>query len=334
MRVNSELVVWGGGVAAIVSYLYARFGRSAGGRTFIVDFVSGGVKGAIAKTLTAPIQNCQTALQIQEIHPDVRAGRVQRYTGVGDYFARTVREKGALALFEGNTVNVLRYFPTQAVNFACKDQIKALFPRYNAKTQFWRFFAANMASGGVAGALSLVFVYPLDYVRTVQKYDLAGRYKDESFVSILRNVVRKRGVLALYSGFGISVLGIVVYRAPYFGLFDLLRTANPYRLDKGAMGSASKFAIAQTCAVTASFLSYPLNTVRRRQQMDAFFVASDAAADIEPQCKGTWRTLVSIVEDEGPLGLFRGFAAVVFRTVSGALILVGYDVLKSRLRSR
>ena len=35
----------------------------------------------------------------------------------------------------------------QAFNFAFKDTIKNLFPRYNPKSEFWKFFACNMASG-------------------------------------------------------------------------------------------------------------------------------------------------------------------------------------------
>jgi solute carrier family 25 (adenine nucleotide translocator) protein 4/5/6/31 len=34
------------------------------------------------------------------------------------------------------------------------------------KTEFWKFFAANLASGGCAGATSLLIVYPLDFART------------------------------------------------------------------------------------------------------------------------------------------------------------------------
>lgn len=54
----------------------------------------------------------------------------------------------------------------QAFNFAFKDTIKALFPKYNSKTDFWPFFAVNLASGGLAGAGSLLIVYPLDFART------------------------------------------------------------------------------------------------------------------------------------------------------------------------
>lgn len=39
-------------------------------------------------------------------------------------------------------------------------------PRYNSKTDFWQFFAVNLASGGLAGAGSLLIVYPLDFART------------------------------------------------------------------------------------------------------------------------------------------------------------------------
>ena len=42
-----------------------------------------------------------------------------------------------------------RYFPTQAFNFAFKDTIKGLFPKANPKTDFWRFFAINLASGAL-----------------------------------------------------------------------------------------------------------------------------------------------------------------------------------------
>ncbi len=40
---------------------------------------------------------------------------------------RTYREEGAMALWKGNGANVLRYFPTQALNFAFKDYFSGSF---------------------------------------------------------------------------------------------------------------------------------------------------------------------------------------------------------------
>ena len=330
MRDRSDaLVIYAGGAAAVVAaVLFKEFLASGKKFKFVIDFCAGGVAGAIAKTLTAPIENCKNALQCQEIHPDVRAGRIKRYNGIADYFRSTVNERGVLALWEGNMINVLRYFPTQAANFVFKDKIKALFPKYNAKTEFKKFFAANMASGGLAGAISLSIVYPLDYVYTIIRYDLSGKYGEvrrrEGSLGVAKAFVRKRGVLALYSGFGISVLGIVLYRGPYFGMFDTLKSLNPFMKDKGFLGMASKFAIAQTTAIFAGFVSYPLDTVRRRMLMDAAFPADGK----EPTYRGAWHCLLTIVEEEGVLALFSGFGANVLRTLAGAFILVGYDVFK------
>lgn len=38
------------------------------------------------------------------------------------------------ALWRGNAANVIRYFPTQALNFAFKDTYKKIFCPYNPKT--------------------------------------------------------------------------------------------------------------------------------------------------------------------------------------------------------
>merc|ERR1711971_1028100 len=63
------------------------------------------------------------------------------------------------------TANVLRYFPTQALNFAFKDTIKAVF-NTPKNAGYVEKFGKNILSGGVAGSMSLTFVYSLDYART------------------------------------------------------------------------------------------------------------------------------------------------------------------------
>ena len=97
--------------------------------------------------------------------------------------------------------------PPQAFNFAFKDTIKALFPKYSPKTDFWRFFATNLASGGLAGAGSLLIVYPLDFARTRLAADV-GSGKGREFtglVDCITKVAGRGGPIALYQGFGVSV---------------------------------------------------------------------------------------------------------------------------------
>ena len=79
--------------------------------------------------------------------------------------AKCVSKKFSWGIFSGNLANVLRYFPTQALNFAFKDSIKAAFKTSKDAPQSLKF-ATNIASGGAAGTMSLLFVYSLDYART------------------------------------------------------------------------------------------------------------------------------------------------------------------------
>ena len=89
------------------------------------------------------------------------------FAGMVDAFVRIPKEQGFITLWRGNLANVLRYFPTQALNFAFKDTFKQIFLEgIDKDKQFGRYFLGNLASGGAAGASSLGFVYPLDYART------------------------------------------------------------------------------------------------------------------------------------------------------------------------
>ena len=116
---------------------------------FAKDFAAGGVAAAISKTAVAPIERVKLLLQVQ--HASKQIAVDQRYKGMVDCFVRIPREQGFLSFWRGNLANVIRYFPTQALNFAFKDKYKQVFlGGVDKRTQFWRYFAGNLASGGAA----------------------------------------------------------------------------------------------------------------------------------------------------------------------------------------
>jgi len=293
----------------------------------MIDFSLGGVSGAVAKTMTAPIERVKLIIQTQDANPRIRSGEVPRYTGIINCFSRVASEQGFLAFWRGNFTNVIRYFPTQAFNFAFKDTIKKIFPRYDPKTQFGMFFLVQMASGGLAGAGSLCIVYPLDYARTRLASDVGTGKRDFNGLAdcLLKTARGPKGPIALYNGFGVSVAGIIPYRGVYFGLYDSLREKNPYKNDLGVMGICSKFAVAQSTAICAGYASYPFDTIRRRLQMQ-----SEKPKELWVY-KGTADCLSKIVKTEGVRALFKGAGANALRTVGSALVLVFYDQLQGLL---
>merc|ERR1712078_756261 len=164
----------------------------------------------------APIERVKLIIQTQDANPKIISGEVPRYTGIVNCFTRVAAEQGIQAFWRGNFVNVLRYFPTQAFNFAFKDTIKGFFPKYSPKTDFGKSFAVNVASGGLAGAGSLTIVYPLDYARTRLASDVgSGKAQFNGLIDCLSKTMKVGGVGSLYNGFGVSVMGIIPYRGVY-----------------------------------------------------------------------------------------------------------------------
>merc|ERR1712193_179050 len=290
---------------------------------FLIDFAA----GAVSKTLTAPIERVKLVIQTQDANPKIKSGEVPRYTGIGNCFTRIQKEQGTSAFWRGNGTNIIRYFPTQAFNLAFKDTIKGMFPKFNNKTDFWKFFALQLASGGFAGAASLSIVYPLDYARTRLASDVgAGKKQFEGLVDCLKKTAGgAQGPIGLYNGFGPSVAGIVAYRGAQFGLNDTIMSFNPYAKDFGFVAVVSNFIVAQIAVTASGLVAYPFDTVRRRLQMQ-----SDKPVE-ERIYKGTMDCMVKIMRDEGPAGMFKRALANIFRGVGASLVLVLYGEIQLAL---
>src|SRR5690606_29694327 len=160
----------------------------------------------------------------------IKQGRLDRkYNGIVDCFKRTMADEGTVSLWRGNTANVIRYFPTQALNFAFRDKFKQMFGYKKDRDGYAKWMAGNLASGGAAGATSLLFVYSLDYARTRLANDAksakkGGERQFNGLVDVYRKTIASDGISGLYRGFAPSVVGIVVYRGLYFGMYDSIKS--------------------------------------------------------------------------------------------------------------
>jgi len=288
--------------------------------SFLLDFGMGGVSAAVSKTAAAPIERVKLLIQNQD--EMIKSGRLASpYKGIGDCFRRVIAEEGVGSLWRGNLANVLRYFPTQALNFAFKDQFKRLFA-VPKTAPYWKTFGANIASGGAAGASSLLFVYSLDYARTRLANDnkaakKGGERQFNGLIDVYRKTLASDGIQGLYRGFNISCVGIVVYRGLYFGLYDSLK---PIVLRGPLEGSfIGSFFLGWAITIGAGLASYPLDTVRRRMMM----TSGEAV-----KYSSSYAAFQEIVAKEGTKSLFKGAGANILRAVAGAGVLAGYDQLQ------
>lgn len=283
---------------------------------FAENFMLSGVAAGVSKTAAAPIERIKLLVQNQD--EMIKQGRLDKpYKGVVDCAARVLKTEGVYPFWRGNLANVLRYFPTQALNFAFKDSVKAIFKTPKDAPGYVKF-ATNITSGGVAGTLSLIFVYSLDYARTRLANDAKGKGGERQFnglVDVYVKTIKSDGIQGLYRGFVISAVGIFIYRGMYFGLYDTLK---PLLLGADA-GVALSFALGWVVTITAGLMSYPIDTIRRRMMM-----TSGAAV----KYKSSIDCGMQVMKNEGFMSLMKGAGANILRGVAGAGVLAGFDKFK------
>jgi len=282
--------------------------------SFLENFMLSGAAAIISKTGAAPIERVKLLIQNQA--EMLKKGTLDTpYKGIVDCSKRTMASEGVGSFWKGNLSNCVRYFPTQALNFAFKDRIKQTFKPSKADSTP-TVFAKNIASGGFAGSLSLAFVYSLDYCRTRLANDLKSSKKGGSrqysgMIDVYKQTIATDGVAGLYRGFVISCVGIFVYRGFYFGLYDSMRPMlahdAPFLLT---------FALGYSVTVVSGLLSYPIDTIRRRMMM----TSGEAV-----KYSGSIDCFNKILKAEGFMSMMNGAGANILRAVAGAGVLSGFD---------
>lgn len=185
------------------------------------------------------------------------------------------------------------------------------------KDGYAKWLMGNLASGGLAGATSLLFVYSLDYARTRLTNDnksakLGGKKQYSGLVDVYKQTLKSDGIAGLYRGFVISCFGIVIYRGLYFGMFDTINPLLPESIRKEFLVN---FLVGWVVTVGAGIASYPVDTIRRRMMM----TSGEAV-----KYKGSIDCGIKIFQNEGFKSFFKGAGANVLRGIAGAGAISGY----------
>ncbi|KAF9594955.1 hypothetical protein IFM89_035525 [Coptis chinensis] len=287
---------------------------------FSKDFMMGGMAAIVSKSAAAPIERVKLLLQNQG--EMLKRGQLKKpYLSIGDCFKRVLREEGFLSFWRGNQVNVIRYFPTQAFNFAFKGYFQGIFGHSREKDGYVKCLAGNVASGSAAGATTSLFLYHLDYARTrlgtdAKECPINGQRQFKGLIDVYRKTLSTDGVAGLYRGFGVSIIGITMYRGMYFGLYDTLK---PIVLVGSLQGNFfASFLLGWSITTFSGVCAYPFDTLRRRMMLTSGQpIKYDSALHAFRQ----------IIRQEGFVALFRGVTANMLVGMAGAGVLAGYDQL-------
>lgn len=282
------------------------------------DFLLGGLSSFFTKTATAPIERVKIILQTEGSNMEIKNEK-DRINSLKDCLKMISNKEDRYSLWRGNSANLIRYFPTQALSFAFKEKYRRIFNTFDPREEFWKHLGTCLLAGGFAGSSTLVFVYPLDFLRTRLAADI-GKRTYSGLGDCAKQIYSTEGMFGFYKGFGLSMFGIFLYRAPYFGLYDSGKFFIPEKNN-----FLPKMILAKITTLIAGYLTYPMDTVRRRMMMQSGRAESDI------QYNNKWHCVKILYKEAGIKIFYKGAVVNIARGFGTSLALVIYDELQESL---
>jgi len=184
-----------------------------------------------------------------------------------------------------------------------------------------------------AGMFSCVtcMLYPLTVIKTRQMVDgSAVGSRPPPAMSIVKDIVKERGIPGLYRGFGTIVVGTLPIRFVYLSTLEVVKArarlvCEALDLPPMAHGIADA-AGGATASMCSQVLGVPVDIISQRQMVQGVAVRA-ASGEGTVRLRGYrngLHALREIIAAEGVLGLYRGFGASIATLVPGSAIWWGF----------
>lgn len=176
---------------------------------------------------------------------------------------------------------------------------------------------------------TIIFTYPLDVVRTRLSLDVS-RYSEprlyQGTIGCMKEILKSEGVSGFYKGFGIACLGIVPYLTLSLATYDLLKpevfNADINETESLLTVIINYLGVGTVAGMSAQLLTYPLDTVRRRMQLNG-------GHGLQKAYKNSFDCIKKIISTEGMKGFYRGVIPNLVKIPPAAAIQFSmYDLFK------
>ena len=268
---------------------------------------------AAASTFSSPASRmpAMRTLGLSLTLPSFRASPTDKYSTLVSSLLIIYREEGLRQLWKGNTLNVARVIPYSAIQFSSYDAYKHTILNDQPRRLTAR---ERLEAGALAGMTATTVTHPMDVVRLRLSVDKTLKGTREA----LREVWLEGGMRALFKGYVPTMLSVSPFIALNFASFDLLKQRFPAAESPLALSpTLHTLALGAAAGLFAQSVCYPLDTIRRRQQIKG------------KHYNGTIDAILKIGRGEGVRGFYRGMVPNAVKVVpSNAIRFVVYEAIK------
>ncbi|EIN05788.1 mitochondrial tricarboxylate transporter [Punctularia strigosozonata HHB-11173 SS5] len=180
----------------------------------------------------------------------------------------------------------------------------------------------SLTAGAIAGAVEALVTYPAEFAKTRSQF--GG--KRESPIAVIRDTVRAKGIIGLYSGCTALMVGNATKAGVRFVSYDHFKSM---LADAEGKVSAPRSLVAGLGAgmMEAIFAVTPSETIKTK--------LIDDAKSPNPRYRGLIHGTTEIVRQEGIRGIYRGLFPVMMRQgANSAVRFTTYTTLKQMVQGQ
>lgn len=227
------------------------------------NLLAGGMAGMIAKSVVAPLDRIKILYQVSNV--PFHLGKIP------DVMRRIVRTEGMDALWKGNLATMIRVFPYSGIQFMTYDRIKGIFLKQHSpeKEKLGLAPIESLMAGMAAGTASVICTYPLDLTRAqlavLKKHKRQEHVPNKSFVTVLKDNYKQRGMPGLWRGITPTIIGIIPYSGIAFTLNEQGKREIIHQTGRD-LTTIERMVCGALAGLIAQTLTYPIEVTRRRMQ--------------------------------------------------------------------
>lgn len=277
--------------------------------------LAGLLSGVMTRGIVQPLDVFKIRFQLQiESHSSSKA----KYHGLRHTFVTMLKEEGVVSFWKGHMAAQYLSAVYMTAQFYGVDlvtrNIYTWMPGMNSSTVSR---TAVVSGGGFCGAIMATLIsFPFDVVRTRVVAQPTTNWNNPNAIyykntrNALYQIVTREGFRGLYKGVLPQLLSMGPTAALQFASYNLF-TENwiKWRRERGnanELGYFNKFICGALSGAVSKTLIYPLDTVRKRLQVQGFEAGRSSLGET-PQYKGMTNCIATIFRQEGMTAFYKGY---------------------------
>jgi len=238
--------------------------------------LAGALGAVFSNSVVYPLDTVKTRIQAGENKVTTKSGK-ERHLGATELLYKILREDGVRGYYAGYAASMLSTFSQSYAYFFAYTLVRSAYLRRltsranGATVQIST--AMELALGALAGALAQIFTIPVSVVATRQQVGSAHLHnsraskgeRDNSFLSVARDIVREDGVTGLWAGLKPGLV-LTVNPAITYGVFERIKGVVLARSGEKKLRPWTAFMLGALSKTLATVVTYPYIMAKIRLQ--------------------------------------------------------------------